>query len=537
MELKQYTALLWRWKWLILLGTLLAGISAFVASRLQTPVYQATTTLLINQAPSTNVNDYTSILTSERLAQTYVQMLTDRPVLDEVIKRLSLTTTTERLGATISVQMVTNTQLITVKVEDTNSALTAAVANTLAEVFAEQNTARQVSRYAASKDSLQKELDRLQAEIHGAEQAVAKLGTPSTDKGLSDLARLQTELAQDRQSYTNLLQSYEALRVAEAQSVSNVIPVEPATPPRLPIRPRTLLNTLLAAIVGAMLAVGVVFLMEYLDDSVRTPEEVERTLGLPLIGAIAAMPDSPPGKPYVADQPRSPVAEAFRSLRTNIQFAGVDRPIHTLLITSPGPEDGKSTVAANLAVIMAQGGKRVLLLDADLRRPRLHKFAGLPNDIGLTDLFIRTPLSLDGAVQSTLVEGLRAVTSGSLPPNPAELLGSERMQQILALLKQNADVVVVDSPPAAAVTDPTVLAAHCDGVLLVLEPGKSPRGAASLAVENLRRAGARLIGVVFNNVPLKRAGYYGAYSYQYSYSHDGPGAKTGGSRSRRRERA
>jgi len=203
-------------------------------------------------------------------------------------------------------------------------------------------------------------------------------------------------------------------------------------------------------------------------------------------------------------------------------------PMNIQLLSALAKQRGHSTF---LTILSADD------LDADLRRPSLQKIAGLPNDIGLTDLFIRTPLSLDGAVQSTLVDGLSTVTSGSLPPNPAELLGSERMQQILALLKQHADVVVVDTPPAATVTDPTVLAAHCDGVLLILEPGRSQRGAASLAVEYLRRAGARLIGVVFNNVPLKRAGYYGAYSYQYSYGHDGAGAKTRSSSSRRRERA
>ena len=517
MELKQYTALIWRWKWLILLGTLLAGISAFVTSRLQIPVYQATTTLLVNQAPANNVTDYTSILTSERLAQTYVQMLTDRPVLDEVIKRLSLTTTTEDLGETITTQMVVNTQLISVKVEETHPALAAAIANTLAEVFAEQNTARQESRYAASKDSLQTELDKSQGDILRVEAAITALGSPVTDKGLADLARLESELAQYRQSYTSLLQSYEALRVAEVQSVSNVVPVEPATPPEKPIRPRTLLNTLLAAVVGGMLAVGVVFLIEYLDDTVKTAEDVRRTLGLPVIGTIARMNESKDGGIRVAKEPRSPVAEAFRSLRTNIQFASVDRPLRTLLITSPGPQEGKTTISTNLAAVITQGGKRVILVDADLRRPRVHKVLGLPNRVGLVDLFVRTPLALDGALQATEVDGLQVILSGDPPANAVELLGTDRMDQILDMVASGADMVIVDAPPVAVVADAMVLSARVDGVILVLQPKSTRLEVASQAVAQLRVAGANVIGVVFNNVPLKQAGYYGGYGYQYSY--------------------
>jgi capsular exopolysaccharide synthesis family protein len=351
------------------------------------------------------------------------------------------------------------------------------------------------------------------------------------------LARLQSDLAQYRASYASVLQSYEALRVAEARSVSNVVQVEPAVEPTIPVRPRTMVNTLLAAVVGAMLAVGVVFLIEYLDDTIKTPDEVMRATQLPLVGLISRIEDEADGEPYAARQARSPAAEAFRSLRTNLQFSGVDRPVRSLLVTSPGPQEGKSTVAANLAVVMAQGGHRVTLLDADMRRPRLHRMLGVPNRIGLSDLFTRNPLDLDGAVRPCRMENLSLLTSGGLPPNPAELLASERMIQILDQVAKQTEFVVIDSPPAGAVTDAIVLAARVDGVLLVVEPKHTRLPSVVQVVEQLRRAGANVVGLVFNNVPLGRSGYYNGYYsgyyYQYVYPYGEDGLKGGKPRRRR----
>jgi non-specific protein-tyrosine kinase len=537
MELKQYTALLWRWKWLIVLATLLAAGAAYGTSRMQVPTYRATTTLMINQAPNEQVTDYTAILTSERLARTYVEMLTNRPVLEEVILRLGATTTPEALAKTIDVQLVRDTQLITVSVEHFSPAWAAAIANSVVEVFAAQNEAIQESRYAASKESLRQEVERVSGQVSETEQAIERLGTPAADTGRDELARLQSDLAQYRASYASVLQSYEALRVAEARSVSNVVQVEPAVEPTIPVRPRTMVNTLLAAVVGAMLAVGVVFLIEYLDDTIKTPDEVMRATQLPLVGLISRIEDEADGEPYAARQARSPAAEAFRSLRTNLQFSGVDRPVRSLLVTSPGPQEGKSTVAANLAVVMAQGGHRVTLLDADMRRPRLHRLLGVPNRIGLSDLFTRNPLDLDGAVRPCRMENLSLLTSGGLPPNPAELLASERMIQILDQVAKQTEFVVIDSPPAGAVTDAIVLAARVDGVLLVVEPKHTRLPSVVQVVEQLRRAGANVVGLVFNNVPLGRSGYYNGYYsgyyYQYVYPYGEDGLKGGKPRRRR----
>jgi succinoglycan biosynthesis transport protein ExoP len=310
------------------------------------------------------------------------------------------------------------------------------------------------------------------------------------------------------------------VRVTEAQATSNVVQVEPATPPEEPVRPRTLLNTTLAGILGLMLAVGVVFLVEALDDSLH-PDQVTSQLGLPVLGVIASH-DSDDGHPVVVSRPRSPVAEAFRSLRTNIQFASVDRELRTLLITSPSPSEGKSTVVANLAAALAQSGRKVAVVEADLRRPVVHKKLGLANREGLSAMFVQPQVILNGSLQETGIENLQALTAGSVPPNPAELLGSAKMNQILDEISGLVDTIVLDSPPVLVVTDSTVLAPQVDGVLLVVKPGVTKLAAARRAVEQLRRGGARLLGVVLNEVELSRSryGYYrnsGYYAYHEYY--------------------
>jgi capsular exopolysaccharide synthesis family protein len=275
-------------------------------------------------------------------------------------------------------------------------------------------------------------------------------------------------------------------------------------------------NTLLGAAVGLLIMGGVAFLIEYLDDTLKTPDDVAHVMRTPVIGYLTVIPDLKEVKdlPYVGAHPRSPVAEAFRGLRTNLEFAGVDKPLKTILITSTSPRDGKTTIAANLAVAMAQGNKRVVLLDGDLRRPAIHRMFGMANRSGLSDVF-RGHLKLADALHRGTRDRLGVITSGSLPPNPTELLDSEKMTQILAALRESADVVIIDSPPLL-VADAPVLAAKVDGVLLVVEPGKTHADAAQAVVEQLDWADARVVGVVFNRIPRKRADYYGGYRYSYS---------------------
>jgi polysaccharide biosynthesis transport protein len=273
---------------------------------------------------------------------------------------------------------------------------------------------------------------------------------------------------------------------------------------------------------------GIAFLVEYLDDTIKTPDEVKEVLGLPVIGLIADMNDSLVKRKevnkgvFVANQPRSPISEAFRSMRTSLEFYSVDKPLQVLIVTSSGAEEGKTTIATNLAVILAKSNKNVLLLDADMRRPNVHNHLSISNRIGLSHL-IRSRSTLEEVIQvSTEVPNLSVITSGSLPPNPAELLASEKMKSILAELKSQFDTIIIDTPPAL-VTDAQILATKADGVIYVLRPGKTRVIAAQTPLEEFDRIGANMIGVVMNRIPRNREYYYGGYDYYAPGSAQGSG--------------
>lgn len=515
-DLRRYLALLWHWAWLLVLATILAGAAAYIVSKQMTPIFQASTTILVNEAPATKTTDYSSILTSERLTQTYSQLLTKQPILAGVIKRLGINIDVGVLKKMVQVQPVRDTQLIEVRVQDTNPDRAARIANAIFQEFADQNQALQATRYGASKQSLETQLDQMDQQIQKATANLATLGDSTNNQNERD--RLETTLAQYRQTYAYLLQSYELVRLAEANSTSNVVQAEPASPPASPIKPRVFTNTLLAAVVGLLLAVGIAFLVEAMDDTIRNPGDIAHQLGLPVLGMIAKY-EYEDDNPITMTQPRAPVAEAFRSLRTNIQFASVDTPLRTLLVTSPSPADGKSTVAVNLGVVLAQSGRKVVILDADLRRPKIHKIIRLANRRGLSDLFVQNQVYLDGAVQKTEIQNYYALTSGSLPPNPSELLGSGKMVDIIHQLEDQAELVVIDTPPLLAVTDACVLAPRVDGVLLIIKPGVTKLAACKQAVEQLRHVGAKILGVVLNEIEIKRSRYYYYHYRGYYYAY------------------
>jgi non-specific protein-tyrosine kinase len=507
-----------RWWWLVVGCALLAAVSAYVVSSQMTKVYQASVTLLVHQSSSSGTSDYAAILTSERQARTYAEMLTEQPVLEAVVAQPGFNMSWRQLAGKVDVELVQDTQLIRLSVEDTDNARAAQAANAIAEAFIAQNKALQQERYTESLSSVRQQMDELSVLIEETQAAIEAVDVPQTSQQEAELSRLETILAGYRTSYVGLLQSYEQMRLTAAQTADNVSVFRQADIPDLehPVRPRLLMNTALAGSVGGMLAVGVAFLVEYLDDTIKSPDDVSHTLGLDTLAVIGKFNKGTEELITIA-RPLSPVSEAFRVLRTNIRFSSVDRPIRTLLVTSAGPTEGKSTTAANLAAVMAQAGLKAIVVDADLRRPRLHRVFGIHPRGGLTGSLLEG--SMDGRLQPSRVEGLAVLPAGDRPPNPSELLGSRRLRELLGLLTQHVDVVVIDSPPVLPVTDAAVLAQSVDGVLLVVDAGETRRGIAQHAVESLRQVGANVIGVVLNRVPTSKAGYY--YYYHEYYGDEG----------------
>jgi len=285
--------------------------------------------------------------------------------------------------------------------------------------------------------------------------------------------------------------------------------VEVATTPGSPVRPSVLLNTILGILAGLILAGGLATLLEYLDDTVKSPEEVEAASGLTTLGGVARFhrPRSPE-RGLIATRHHHPVAEAYRMLRTNVQFSTLERPAQTLLVTSANPGEGKSTTVANLALVMAQTGKRVIAVDSDLRRPALHRFFGVENGTGLTTLLLSGEPELDGCLKPTAFDNLWILPSGPQPPNPSELLGSRRLESVLQTLKQSADIIIMDSPPALAVADASILASRVDGTLLVVDSGRTRAGSLQRAKETLDRAKTNLLGAVLNKLTQRGRDYY-----------------------------
>ena len=259
-----------------------------------------------------------------------------------------------------------------------------------------------------------------------------------------------------------------------------------------------------------MLAIGAIFLVQALDDSLNTPDDVKRHLSLPVLGAIPEY-ETGTNTPISLTEPRSPINDAYRTVRANIHFAGVDQTIKRLLVTSTNPSEGKTTLAANLAIISAQHSTYTLVIDADFRKPMLNKRFGLPNRRGLSDYFT-TEIGQNGAVQSLDLPNLKVLATGPLPPNPTELLGSKKMAAILDLFAEKTDILIVDTPPLMVVSDAAVLSSIVDGTVLVVKSGSTKIKAAQDTIERLQLANANILGVVLIGVDIRHhAYYYGAY--------------------------
>jgi succinoglycan biosynthesis transport protein ExoP len=373
----------------------------------------------------------------------------------------------------------------------------------LVKSFAQILESRATAEAALGLDPQPFTARQLQAKIHAepvTETLLINLSVDDADPARAK--RLTNSVARAFIRDVPNLQSGSALRVSL---------VEPALTPSAPVRPRTKLNVALGLVLGLMLGVGLAFLREFVDRSVKTPEELEAAVGVPVVGTIP--PFRAARQPIPVDaEPRTPAAEAFRKLRTNFAFLGVDRQSLCCVVTSPAAAEGKSTVAANLAIALTQAGQRVVLVDADLRKPSLHRIFGLHQRVGTTTVLLDQADVLDALQQPT--PGLPAVlTSGQLPPNPSELLGSRRMQQLIEELRGAFDVILVDCAPLLPVTDPMVVSRFADGILLIARAAATTRDQAQAARSACAKAGATVFGAVLNATAVAEGDQSAYYAY------------------------
>ncbi len=526
MELRQYAAVVWKWLWLILLGTAVAGVSTWLAAKDQPPIYQSSTTLMIGQTIEKANPNYTDFYAGQQLAQTYSELIKREPILKATARALGFEEEWRSLQGQIAVSLVPNTQLMEIKVIDTDPRRAQLIADELARQLI--SSVEKARPQDSNREFIQEQANSLPPKIKAAQEEIQKL---EADLAQAFSARQIQEIQNQIAILQNQINTWQAtyaqyqLLLGE-QGINTLTVIEEASLPTVPVGPQWKKQVLLAAAVGLVLATGAAFLLEYLDDTVKSPDDATRTMGLTTVGAISRIAgDNPADKLITVRHPKSPIAEAYRVMRTNLHFSSLDRPLKSLVVTSPNPVEGKSTTLANLGVVMAQAGKSVVLVDSDLRRPMLHKIFQLQNKEGLTSVLLQDEPSLDGHLQETGIENLRVLTSGPLPPNPSELLGSQKMRQLIEHLKDRADVILFDTPPAIPVTDAAVLAAQADGVLLVADAGRTRRNMARQAVESLRQVGANLLGVALNRLSPRSAGGYYYYYYYYYYSEDNKGRK------------
>ena len=334
---------------------------------------------------------------------------------------------------------------------------------------------------------------------------------------------LQQEVESSRNLYDMLLKRFKETSISEENRNVSIHMIDRAEVPRAPVRPRIALNLLLAIVVGLFMGGGTAFFLEYLDNTVKTPDDLERYFGLPYLGPLHNFdvedPDFAQPELIVLNEPRSAASEAYRGLRAGILFSTPDHPPRSLLVTSSGAGEGKTITCANLAIAMAQSGTRILVLDCDMRRSRLHKIFGIENGRGVSNVLVGDGNWRDVRI-STDIPNLDFISAGPIPPNPAELIGSERMKNVIKEMTGEYDRVIIDSSPIIAVTDPVILSHLVDGIVLVIHAGVTSRDLITNGLRQLRDARVHILGGVLNNVKIERGSYY-YYQYQYYYSDEG----------------
>lgn len=507
-------------RWALVIVALMAGgaASAYLTSRLITPSYRASGVLVVRAAGAQLSNAFAQ--SSNQVTATDAALVLQLPVRQQVIKELGLPDTPDQLRARITVSPQQTTNLIDVTVDDRNPQRAADIANKLMSDFVATFTSDNQGRVAQAGAALAAQISSLEKTLAGQQSQLAKAQASKTDT-----ATLQQQIQANNALLVQLTTNYSSFQSQQAQVLDSIAVASPAAAPLTPSSPQKTLNTLLGALAGLLIGFGIAAFFEYVDQGLRNPDDVRERLGLP---TLAVIPKFAPSSVARSDKRVEAAGEAYRRLRTNVLFAGVDGPTTSVVVVSVAAGEGKSRTAANLAAVMAAAGQNVLLVDADMRRPTQHRLFDRPLRNGLSELLLvaarGTPPALDGRF-STTIPHLSVITAGMIPPNPSELLASKHTASVIRYLQNTFDFVVFDTPPTALVTDALTLASTATATVIVVEPGKSNARAVGAAVESLRSVGANVLGVVLNKVQDREirgyADYYGGYGYTADGNEDG----------------
>lgn len=532
-ELRDYFRILWTRKWtaFILLALVVGGV--MYLSYRQIPIYQSQLELQVIQAPSVQGAANTGEAVN---LETEAQVASSEAIAGRVALALDLDVEARQLLRFIQIAPQKGTTILLFRAQHPNPERAAALAEEFAEQYLKRNLKQTLSPF-------QRALEQARLDKKAAEDELDLLPEPEADE--EEFIRDARSRAESKRLIAEgqIRANEEAITRTELESRDAFL--SHASVGRKPVRPDHVRDGIFAAIVGLVLGIGAAFLKDYADDSLRGPDDLERQAGASLVGVIphvSARRNGAKGRQdgYLIslEDPKAPATESYRTLRTNLLFMQVGGPIRRLLITSPIKGEGKTTTASNLASVMALAGQRVLLIGADLRRPSIHKYFDLSNRVGLSSV-LSGQATLMEAIQDPGIRGLRVMSGGPVPPNPAELLGSMAMHQLLEQASEAADWVILDGPPVLGLADASVLATTCDAVLMVVNEATNRRVLAH-GRDQLAKVRARVVGCVLNNFGPATSYYYYAdyyaYTSHYYYEQDDEEKRRKGFLKRRKER-
>lgn len=530
LHIKDYIAVLRRRRDIIITFFVTTVVVVTIGSFIMKKIYRATATLLIDtESPNVLTTTGSVELGSQNYYsykeyfQSQMQIIISRPIASEVFEGLNLGSPKEYAKSkdpiagflkSVNAEPVRDTRLLKLNVDNRDPELAAKIANRMAEIYVKRNLA-----YISKNELLnllKNEYLKLKSKLSEYSK-VYKEGHPEIIKLRQEIAELIKKMEQEKNVSVYGISGEDTLSGLKANNI-NIL--EPAEVPKTPIKPKKILNIALSVIFGLFGGMGLAFFLEYLDDTVRSIDDVEKLLRWPFLGNIPKIDSDGTMSEFEKDvfvktNPKDPIAEAYRTIRTAVALSNTEEhPVKSIAITSLGPQEGKTTTICNLSIVIAQNQKKVLLVDADMRKPRLNTIFNKENKSGLSTFLSSKELNLDEMIQKTDVDNLYLVNGGPHPPNPSELLSSHKYKEFITLAKERFDYVLLDTPPIAVITDALLVSQAVDGLIVVVESGKTPKRALPRIYKLLEDAKVRVIGTIINKISISSDNYY-YYSYYY----------------------